>query len=418
MRPFLIRNISLMENRTHELISSYLSDEVANSELPKESETVVIGGGLLGTALTYYLSKSGVEVTLLERGELNREASGTNAGSFHFQIAIHQLTKSITPEEEARLAGEVRLQLDAANLWHGLEDELDADLGVHFTGGLMVSETEDELKVLRDKQRIELAAGLETQVMTGTEMRDFAPYLSPKLSGISYCAQEGHANPLTVGPIFALRAAENGARIRKNCEVLSITRIENNPTFRFKVKTSRGEILCNRLVNAAGPWTQDLSMQLGISLPMGLSGLHVNVTEPYEKVLTPMVQHIGRRLTLKQSSNNTFIIGGGWPSRVEKFPKRYSNYWASAAGNAAVALDVLPLLKDVRLVRTWSGIWAFTHDFNPILGESKKVPGYHVALVPTGFTLGPMVSHMLAEYISSQGKSNPIPHSFNPDRAS
>ena len=406
-----------MQNNAHSAITSFLSDDAANAALPAQSETVIVGGGLLGSALAFYLSQSGVEVTLLERGELNREASGTNAGSFHFQIAIHQLTKGITSDDEKRLVDEVRLQLDAAKLWHGLEDELDADLGVHFTGGIMVSETEEELQVLRDKQHIENLAGLETHVMTGEEMRKFAPYLSPKLSGISYCPQEGHANPLTVGPIFALRAAQSGAQIRKNCEVLSIIPIENNPSFRFKIKTNRGEILCNRIVNAAGAWTQEISLKLGISLPIGLSGLHVNVTEPYEHVLTPMVQHIGRRLTLKQSANNTFIIGGGWPSRAQEFPKRYSNYWASAAGNAAVAIDVLPLLKDIRLVRVWSGIWAYTNDFKPILGESKKLPGYHVALVPTGFTLGPMVSRMLAEYMVTFGKSNPIPDEFNTDRA-
>ena len=54
----------------------------------------MIGGGLAGCAIAYYLARSGVDVVVLERGELNREASGSNSGSFHFQIAIHQLTGS------------------------------------------------------------------------------------------------------------------------------------------------------------------------------------------------------------------------------------------------------------------------------------------------------------------------------------
>jgi glycine/D-amino acid oxidase-like deaminating enzyme len=185
---------------------------------------------------------------------------------------------------------------------------------------------------------------------------------------------------------------------------------------RFKVKTSRGEIYCNRIVNATGAWATDLSSQLGLNLPMGLSGLHVNVTEPREYFLKSMIQHIGRRLTLKQTHNNTFIIGGGWPSHPENYPKRYSNYWSSTAGNLAVALRVLPMLKDVKLLRTWTGVWAYTQDFKPILGESQKVPGYHVAMVPTGFTLGPMVSRMLAEYMSSDKPINNIPEEFSVDR--
>jgi glycine/D-amino acid oxidase-like deaminating enzyme len=149
---------------------------------------------------------------------------------------------------------------------------------------------------------------------------------------------------------------------------------------------------------------------------MALSGLHVNVTEPREFFLHSMVQHIGRRLTLKQTANNTFIIGGGWPSRAEKFPLRYSNIWESAAGNAAVAVRVLPMLKDVQLVRVWSGVWAYTNDFKPILGESEKIPGYHIAMVPTGFTLGPMVSRMLAEYMTQSGTQNLLPKEFHVDR--
>jgi glycine/D-amino acid oxidase-like deaminating enzyme len=412
-----MKNTSLMSNKmTSSFLPGYLDRKENLADLPKVTDVAIIGGGLLGTALAYYLSKFGIEVTLLERSDLNREASGTNAGSFHFQIALHQLTKNLTESEEKRLSDEVKLQLDAAILWDTLEKELDADLGVHFTGGFMVAETEEELKVLRDKQSIEKKAGLETHVLTGDEMRSFAPYLAPDLSGIAYCPREGHANPLLVGPTYAFRAMELGAKIRTNCEVLKIEPLDNASPYRFKLKTSRGDISCNRLVNAGGAWTAELSAQLGIKHPMGLSGLHVNVTEPHEFFLKSMVQHIGRRLTLKQTPNNTFIIGGGWPSRTENYPRRYSNYWASAAGNVAVAVRVLPILKDVRLLRVWSGVWAYTKDFKPILGESEKVPGYHVAMVPTGFTLGPMVARTLAEYMHSPANKNIIPKEFSVDR--
>ena len=114
-------------------LPGYLSQSENFEELPTQSDVVIIGGGLLGTALSYYLAKSGVEVTLLERNDLNREASGTNAGSFHFQIALHQLTDNMTDADDKRLAEETKLMLDAAMLWDDIEKELDADLGVHFT---------------------------------------------------------------------------------------------------------------------------------------------------------------------------------------------------------------------------------------------------------------------------------------------
>ena len=58
--------------------------------LPESTDVLIVGGGLAGTALACYLARAGVECVLVERAELNREASGTNAGSFHFQIALHQ----------------------------------------------------------------------------------------------------------------------------------------------------------------------------------------------------------------------------------------------------------------------------------------------------------------------------------------
>jgi glycine/D-amino acid oxidase-like deaminating enzyme len=409
---FLIPNTDVHPSDPH-----FLAQKTAHAELPKEADVVIVGGGLLGCAVAYYLARAGVDVTLLERGELNREASGTNAGSFHFQIALHQLNATSTLQDETRLLDEVRLQLDAAALWDRLEDELGADLGVHTTGGLMVAETLVELQILRDKQRIESLAGLETQVMTGNEMREFAPYLAPDLRGIAFCAREGHANPLIVAPFFALRASEYGAEIRTNCSVSKIEVHIKSQSQRFTLHTSRGSIRCNRIVDAAGAWTSDLAALVDLRLPMALAGLHVNVTEPREYFLKPMVQHIGKRLTLKQTTNNSFIIGGGWPARREIFPKRYSNYWESAAGNIALAVRVLPMLKDVKLIRTWTGIWAYTTDFAPIVGESQRVPGFHVVMAPTGFTLGPLVSRLLAEYMVSNGTSNPIPAGFFPDRA-
>jgi len=383
--------------------------------LPASTDVVVIGGGLAGCALAYFLATAGADVVVLERGELNREASGTNAGSFHFQIAIHQLTGSDSDADTARLHADVRLHAEAADVWSALEDELRADLGVHVTGGLMVAETQDELGTLVRKQRIEQAAGLETDLLTGRELRDFAPYLASDLTGAAYCGREGHANPLLAAPAFAARAIEAGAWIRTHAPVLGVEPVTGPGSARFRLRTAAGEIAAARVVNAAGAWAPDVAALSGISLPVWADGLHVNVTEPRERMLTPMVQHIGRRLTLKQAANGTFIIGGGWPARPERPPARYSVRWDSAAGNTAVAVRVLPALADVRVMHMWTGVIAFTDDLLPVVGAYRRLPGYYLCLASTGFTLGPMIARMLADHLTSRVPGQ-LPAEYAPDR--
>jgi glycine/D-amino acid oxidase-like deaminating enzyme len=389
--------------------------EQLGAPLPASTDVLIIGGGLAGAALAYYLAREGVEVVLVERGELNREASGTNAGSFHFQIAIHQLTAFDTGAVRERLLAEVRLLAEAAAIWETLEQELDGQLDVHVTGGLMVAETEAQLQLLHDKHAIERDAGLETHVLAGAELRRFAPFLADDLTGATWCPREGHANPLLAAPLFAERAIDHGAVLRTHSPVTAVEHRDGPAAQRFRVTTAAGSIDAHRIVNASGAWANEVAALSGLSFPLWADGLHVNVTEPRARLLEPMVQHIGRRLTLKQSANNTFIIGGGWPARPERPPRRYSTRWESAAGNAAVAVRVVPALAGVRVVRTWSGVIAFTDDLAPIVGETARLPGYHLCVASTGFTLSPLMARMLAEAMTSSGHVK-LPDAFWPDR--
>jgi sarcosine oxidase, subunit beta len=384
--------------------------------LPESTDVLVVGGGLAGAALAYYLARQGIEVVLVERGELNREASGTNAGSFHFQIAIHQLTAAETENVRERLQTEVRQQVEAAEVWKGLERELDGPLGIHITGGLMVAETEAQLRLLHEKRVIEEEAGLEIEIFEGDELRTFAPYLAPDLTGASFCPHEGHADPALAAPLFALRAVEAGASIRTHAEVtaVEVDRGGGAGAQRFAVTTAAGPIRAHRIVNAAGAWANEIAALAGLTLPLRSEGLHLNVTEPREHVLEPIVQHIGRRLTLKQTANDTFIIGGGWPARHEQPPRRYSTTWESMAGNVAVAMRVMPLLADVRIVRTWSGVMAFTDDLAPVVGESRRLPGYHTLVATTGFTMSPLMARLLAESMATGADT--IPPAYAVDR--
>lgn len=390
--------------------------EHCRSALPASTDVLVMGGGIAGTAMAYYLAKAGIEVTLVERGELNREASGTNAGSFHLQLAIHQLSGAGTGADRDRLLAEARLSLEALSIWDGLDVELEGSLDVHQTGGWMVAETPEQLQTLHDKHELEELAGIETEVVTGAALRDRAPYLADDLLGATYCPIEGHANPLVVAPLYALRAWQAGAQIRTHVGVCGIETSSSAGGRRFRVSTDAGTIHAHRIVNCGGAWAGELAALVGLQLPVRSEGLHVNVTEARPRLFKPMIQHIGRRLTLKQTANLNFIIGGGWPATARPRPERYRTKWESAAGNAAVALRVVPDLADVRVIRTWPGVIVFTDDFSPIVGESELVPGYHACIASAGFTFSPIFARQLADRMISPADAPPFPERYSLDR--
>lgn len=380
--------------------------------LPAQTDVLIVGGGVAGAALAYELARRGAGALLIERGELNREASGTNAGSVHLQIAIHQLMGTLE-SDAPRLLEETRLAVAAAQLWQGLEDELDGPIDMHVTGGLMVADTEAERELLVAKQRLEAEAGLETEVLDGDALRARAPYLGPGALAATWCPLEGHVNPLMAVPLFALRAVQHGATIRTGVELRALEALDGGG---FRATTSAGVVEAARVVDAAGAWAPEVAAMVGLSLPMRRMGLHVNVTEPRARLIEPLIQHIGRRLTLKQAYNGTFIIGGGWPSFEVARPARYTTRWSSAAGNAAVAVDVVPALADVRLVRTWSGVMGWTDDVSPIVGPSRRVPGFHVlGVFSSGYTMTPILARRLAETMTSSS-APPLPDDYAPDR--
>jgi glycine/D-amino acid oxidase-like deaminating enzyme len=361
------------------------------------------------------LAAAGVEVLVVERSELNREASGSNAGSVHLQIAIHQLTGPDTSDAIPRLTEESRLARRAAAIWRDLDHDSGGRIGYHEIGGVMVADDDAQLALLGEKHAIEAAAGLETHVLQGAEMRDVAPYLSPAVRAITYCPQEGHVDPLAAVPLIATEALGRGARIRIHAAVQAIE-AEGAGGGPYHVRTSAGAVRARRVINAAGAWAGEVGAMADARLPLVRLPLHVNVTEARPPLVGHLVQHIARRLTLKQSPSGTFIIGGGWPSHEQSPAARPVTVWSSAAGNAAVAIDVIPALQDVRLVRTWSGVTAWMHDVSPILGEVRGHPGLYGCVVgSSGYTMTPAFVELLVAHLTTGAQ---LPDAYSPDRPS
>lgn len=361
---------------------------------PADTDVAIIGGGLLGCALAFNLARAGVDTMLLESGELNREASGTNAGSLHIQL-LRPPGMDETWFEHFRPL--VRLHAESAKAWRRLEREAAIHVGLRMHGGLLVAETSDQLRMLEHKVALERAEGLDTALISGAEARAMCPLLSDSVIGADYCADDGAANSLLVAPALASRAAERGARIAPHHEVLSIEAVGSRE---FVLATAGGRVRARRVVVAAGPWTGRVAKMVGVHLPIGPNVLGMNVTEARPPELDLLIQHAGHRLTLKQTASGTYIIGGGWPGEYVAADNRKLTSFESLAGNMWVAVSVVPRLARLRVIRTWAGLGSNTPDWQPIIGECPQMPGFHVLFAGLGFTLGLVCAQIMADQLT------------------
>ncbi|MFD1031711.1 NAD(P)/FAD-dependent oxidoreductase [Metaplanococcus flavidus] len=380
------------------------------------TETLVIGGGLVGAATTYYLSKKGHDVTLVERGQLNRQSSGQNAGSLHFQLEYRMI--AFWDQLQNELSQLIPFSKASELVWRELETELQMDLEVVQHGGLMVAETTEEWQLLKKKFDLEKRLDLNTELLSKSETLRLAPYLSKSVVGAAYCPDEGHANPREVTPAFARRAIENGAKVHINTLIQSIEKYNG----KWHVQLNADEvIIAENLVVASGAWTAEVGRMLGIHLPVYPVPLLMNVTEQAAPFLTHMVQHVGQRLTMKQVRDGNILIGGGWQSYFQKTAGKVRYDIPPIVDprlvieNVKLAASVVPALNDLRLIRSWTGVTGITHDQLPLLGELAERENVYLAVGGSGFTFGPLYAKILSDLIT-ENKTEFDMRAFSPQK--
>jgi glycine/D-amino acid oxidase-like deaminating enzyme len=358
-----------------------------------ETDVLIVGGGIVGCATAYYLARAGAEVVVVERGDWGAEASGANGGSLHAQLPSEEFA-ALGEDWAATYAPTLRLLKAAVEHWRGLEAEIGQDLEVKISGGLIVAETEVEMSMLARKTAVEHAYGLEAEILSGADLRSFAPYVSEHFIGAEFCPTEGKASSLLATPALAGAAKAAGARMFRGTKLVALRRERAG----FEAETSRGVMRAARVVDAAGGEAGCVAAMLGVPLAVEGYPIHMNVTEPTSPLVTHLLYSAAGRLTIKQAANGTVLIGGGWPAARYPANGHPAVLRASIEGNLWVALKAVPRLAGLELVRTWAGVVSGTADWKPILGEVPGVPGFFLGVVPwTGFTAGPLCGRLLSD---------------------
>jgi glycine/D-amino acid oxidase-like deaminating enzyme len=371
--------------------------------LPTENvDTLVIGGGVAGSCLAYWLAREGIETMVVERDEVNLQASGANAGSLHVQLLSFDFGHNAPPEGN-RAVDTLSLGPASVALWQEIQRDTGQDLEIKVTGGLMLAESERDVAFLRAKIEVERSRGIEAELVGANELRALEPAVGDVAIAAEWCPGEGKINPHRGTFAVMARAQALGARFRRGSEVRALEREGST----WRITTSRGEIRAKRVVNAAGPWAAEVAAMVGVSLPVRAAPLQMIVTEPTQPTLTRLVAHAARHLTLKQAASGAFLIGGGWTAGLDEQQKLSRALRTSVEGNLWVAARVVPALAHLHAIRIWAGM-NINIDRAPILGEVPGRPGFYNCVSSNGYTLAPVLSRLTVEMLGGKQTSLPV----------
>lgn len=348
------------------------------------ADVIIIGGGIIGCATAYYLSKAGSSVIVLEGSDhIGNGGSSRNGGG------VRQSGRD--PRELPLVMYGIK------NLWPTLSEELEVDCEYHQDGNLRLGKNEEHAKILTNLANKARAFGLDVRMIDGDEVRRINPYLSEEVTVASWCPTDGHANPLTTTLGFYKMARRLGAHFITGEKVVALKKIKGHVR---QVVTPNNVYEGDQVFVAAGLASRQIAGTVGIDIPMTSSLIEALVTEAEPHMFDQMLGTAEADFYGHQTKHGSFVFGGS--SGLEPFRKDNGTPITSSITAPCICRGIIkyfPDLADAKIVRTWAGWSDKSADGVPVLGTVEEVPGLVLACGFTGhgFGIAPAVGDQLAK---------------------
>lgn len=362
----------------------------------READVVIVGGGIMGAATAFFLRQRGASVIVLERDTIGQHASGTNFGNVRRQ---------------GRFLPQLPLATRSREIWGRLPELVGESAEFLATGHVRVAYRHEDANRLEAYARDCRDYGLHLEILSANAVRARFPFLAPEVILGSYSPNDGHANPRLAAPAFARAARRNGAEVLEGVEVTDIGKVGDD----FVVESrGSGQFRAPVVQISAGAWGGLLSEAFGEAVPITPRGPQMGVTEPVGYAIAPVIG-VSSSVTeegiyLRQVERGNIVFGGGirGPAHIDR--RRAYVDPANTLRQLPQIGRVVPALRGLSVIRTWSGVEGYMADDIPIMGPSTATSGLYYAFgfCGHGFQLGPGVGDVMAELIVAGRTSTPI----------
>ena len=372
-----------------------------NLSLPRNANVVIVGGGIIGVSIAYYLAKKGVpDVLLLERGVMGEGSTAKCVGGIRTQFSTEI---------------NVQFSMLSRRVFKGFEAECGVDPEFHQIGYLFLAADERQQEVLEENARLMEAMDLGVELLDSEELQRRCPFLHvDDVLGGSYTADDGYAGPYEVLKGFINGARRLGAILREGIEVIGID-VERGQI--KSISTSTGERIKTRVVvNAAGPYAARVSALAGLDLPVRPLRRQIFFTDPFEDLppTFPLTIDLNHGWYMRREGTGLLLAG---PQDSESSFNEEVDF-EGKEWTAARSIHRVPILERARIARGWAGLYEISPDNHAIIGAFPELEGFVCAngFSGHGFMHSPAAGILVAELIVEGNPTTIDIHVLRPER--
>jgi dimethylglycine dehydrogenase len=339
--------------------------------MKSQARVVVIGGGAVGVATLYHLTKKGwSDVVLLERRELTSGSTWHAAGLlplFNMSYSVGQIHKY------------------SVALYKRLEEETGQDVGLRQCSNIRLALNRDRMDEYHQYAGVAETIGVKVEFLTPAEVKEIWPLCNIEgVIGAIRHPEDGYIQPADVTQAMAKGARAGGAEIYRQTRVVGI---ERKPSGDWLVRTDRGDILCEHVVSATGNFARRTGAMVGLDVPVIPVEHHYIVTEPHPAIVQRHKDGLPEMGVLRESDRSWYMreeAGGlllgpyekGAPCCYLDGPREDAEYelfpedLERLTPHIEAAINRVPAFGEVGVKQVYNGAIPYTPDGSPIVGPA------------------------------------------------